>query len=63
MDCSPPGSSAYGIFEARIPSGWPFPSPGDLPDPETESVFPVWASRFFTTEPPGNPVFLVILCI
>ena len=30
MDCSLPGASACGIFQARIWSGLPFPSPGDL---------------------------------
>ena len=32
----------------------PFPSPGELPVPEVESVSPALASGFFTTEPPGN---------
>ena len=36
MDCSPPGSSVRGIFQARILSWMPFPSPGDLPDPGTK---------------------------
>ena len=27
MDCSPPGSSAHGIFQARVWSGVPLPSP------------------------------------
>ena len=36
MDCSPPGSSVCGILQARILSGLPFPSPGDLPDPGIE---------------------------
>ena len=39
-------------------SGLSFPSPGDLPYPGTEPaslVSPALASRFFTTEPPGNP--------
>ena len=31
-----------------------FTSPRDLPDPGIEHVFPVLASRFFTTEPPGK---------
>ena len=40
-------------------SGWPFPPPGDLPDPEikpTSPAFPALAGRFFTTEPPGKPI-------
>ena len=37
MDCSLPGSSIHGIFQAGFPrqkqwSGLPFPSPWDLPD-------------------------------
>ena len=28
MDCSPPGSSAHGIFQATVLSGLPLPSPG-----------------------------------
>ena len=52
MDCSPPGSSVHGIFEARVP----FPSPGDLPDPEIEPTFPalqvdsVLLSHFLTKD-------------
>ena len=52
MDCSPSGCSVQGIFQARILSGLPFPSPGDLPNPGTEPVSPVLAGRFFTTAPP-----------
>ena len=32
MDCSLPGSSIHGIFQARILGGLPFPSLEDLPD-------------------------------
>ena len=34
----------------------PFPSPGDLPYPETEFPSPALASRFFTTEPAGKTI-------
>ena len=37
----------------------PFPTPGDLPDPEIEPkspASPALASEFFTTEPPGKPL-------
>ena len=37
-------------------SGLPFPSPRDLPDPETESAPPALAGRFFTSVPPGKPM-------
>ena len=36
-------------------SGLPFPSPGDLLNPEIESASPAWSSRFFTAEPHGSP--------
>ena len=35
-------------------SGLPFPSPGDLPNPGIEPMYPALAGGFFTTEPPGN---------
>ena len=38
MDCSPPGSSVHRILQARILEWLPLPSPGDLPDPEIETV-------------------------
>ena len=52
MDCSPPGSSVHGILQARLWSGLPFPSPGDLPDPgitPTSLISPALAGRFLTT--------------
>ena len=39
-DCSPPVSSVHGILQARILSGLPFPSPGDLPNPGIKSMSP-----------------------
>ena len=33
MDCSPPGSSVHGNFQARTLDRLPFPSPGDLLHP------------------------------
>ena len=35
--------------------GLPFPTPGDLPEPEVEPVSPVLAGRLLTTAPPGKP--------
>ena len=55
MDCSSPGSSVRGISRARILEWLPFPSPGDLPDPQIELMSPALTGRFFTTEPPGKP--------
>jgi len=36
-------------------SGWPIPSPGDLPDPGMELTSPALAGGFLTTDPPGKP--------
>ena len=51
MDCSLPGCFVHGIFQARILE-WPFPSPGDLPNPGIETVSLASlasAGEFFTT--------------
>ena len=36
-------------------SGLLFSSPGSLPNPRIEPVFPALAGEFFTTEPPERP--------
>ena len=41
-------------------SGLPFPTPGDLPDPgmgPTSPVSSALAGGFFTTVPPGRPIY------
>ena len=54
MDCSPPGSSVHGIFQARILEWGAFPAPGDLPnsgiEPESPAS-PALAGGFLTTAP------------
>ena len=50
-DCSPPGSSVHGIFQARILFWVPFPATGDLSDPGIEPTSlapPALAGMFFT---------------
>ena len=40
-------------------NGLPFPSPGDIPNPEIEpkkEIEPALAGRFFATAPPGKPL-------
>ena len=52
MDCSPPGSSVYGLSSQEYWSGVPLPPPGDLPDPGIEPVSltsPTLAGGFSTT--------------
>ena len=55
MDCSRPGSSVHGIFQARILEWVPFYSRGDLSDAAVKLTSPALAGRFFTTEPPHLP--------
>ena len=40
---SPSGSSVHGILQTRKLHGLPFPSPGDLPDPEIKPESPALA--------------------
>ena len=54
MDCSLPGSSVYGILQARILKWVAISSSRDLPDPGIRSASWALAGRFFTSEPPGK---------
>ena len=49
---------SMGFLRQEYWSGLPFPSPGDLPNPEMELISPALAGRFFTTEPPRKPLTL-----
>ena len=59
MDCSPPGSSVHGIFQARILEWVAMPSSRGPSQPRDRThvscVFCI-AGRFFTTESPGKPL-------
>ena len=58
MDCSPPGSSAHGILQARILEWVAISSSRGSSHPEikpTSLVSPELAGRFFTTVPLGKP--------
>ena len=59
-DCSLPGSSVHGFPRQEYWCVLPFPSPGGLPNPGTEPTFPALAGRFFTTEPPGKPLLMLV---
>ena len=55
VDCNPPASLGQ-----RYWSGLPFPSSEDLPYPGLEPVSLALAGRFFTTEPPGKLIDVII---
>ena len=51
------------FFRQEYWSGLPFPSPGDLPDPEIEpasAASPALAGGCFTIVPPGKPQLLYL---
>ena len=55
MDCSIwSGPPVHGILQARILD--PFPSPGDLPDPEIKPRSPAFQGDSLPSEPPGKPL-------
>ena len=49
-----PGSSVPGILQTRILE-FPFPSPGDLPDPGIEPGSPALQAVSLQTKPRGKP--------
>ena len=48
LDCSLPGSSVHGIFQAGVRSGLPFPSPGESSRPTDRTRVSHIAGRCFT---------------
>ena len=63
MDCSPPGSSVHGILQERILEWVAMPSSRGSSHPRNwtwVSGNSCIAGRFFTTEPPGKPLFGVV---
>ena len=60
INCSSPGSSVHGIFQARILQWVAISLSKDLPDPGIEPTSPELAGRFFTTEPPGKPIWHLV---
>ena len=56
IDCSPPGSSVHGIFQARILKCIAISSSGGCSEPSL-----LQGGRFFTAEPPGKPYVLCLV--
>ena len=56
MDCGLPDSSVHGILQARILE-WVAIS-FSFPDPGIEPTSLALAGGFFTTEPPGKPMYM-----
>ena len=56
MDCRPPGSLVHGTFQARILKWWPFPSPGDRPNPGIKPATPAFTVDLLPLSHWGSPV-------
>ena len=50
MDCSPPGSSVFGISQAKILEWVAISFSGDLPDSQIEPMSPALLGEFFISE-------------
>ena len=55
MDCSLPGSSVHGIFQARVLEWVAISSPEDLPNPGIEPGSPSLEVDALTSNPQGSP--------
>ena len=57
---------SIGFLSQEYWNGLPFLPPGDLPDPGIEPASlasPALAGVFFTTAPPGKPIYHVCVCV
>ena len=52
---------SMGFSRQEYWSGLPFPSPGDIPNPEIEPGSPALEADALTSEPPGKPQRLLLL--
>ena len=55
IECSLPGSSVHGNLRQEYWSGFPFPSPGNPPDPGIEPRSPTHQADSLPSGPPGKP--------
>ena len=56
MDCGSPVSSVHEILQAKIlDNGFPFPSPGDRPNPGIKPGSPTLQADSLPSAPPGKP--------
>ena len=53
--CNPMDDKSMEFSRAEYWSGYPFPSPGDLPSPDQEPRSPILQAYSLPSEPPGKP--------
>ena len=56
MDCCPPAFSVHEISQAKILTGLPFPSPGDIPDPGIKAASPALQADSLPVSHLGSPI-------
>ena len=56
-------NTVHGILQARILEWVPFPSPGDLPNPEIQPRSPALQANSLPAEPQGKPGILLKLWV
>ena len=52
-----------GFLRQAYCSGLPFPAAGNLPDPRTELRSPALQADSLSAEPPGKPIFHMVVCV
>ena len=52
---------SMGFSRQEYWSGFPFPSPGDLPDPGTKPASPILQADSLPSEPPGKKTVEIIV--
>ena len=52
-----------GFLRQAYCSGLPFPAAGNLPDPRTELRSPALQADSLPAEPPGKPIFHMVVCV
>ena len=62
MDYNPPGSSVYGIQQARRLEWVAIPFPDNLPYPGFKSWSPTLQADSSPSEPPGKPLVVINFC-
>ena len=60
MNYNLPGSLSMEFSRQEYRSGYPFPSPGDLPDPGIESRSPALQADSLPSEPQGKPIYTIL---
>jgi len=60
MDCSPPGSTIHGVFQARVLEWVAVSFSRVLPDPGIEPRSPTLQADILLPEPPGQPILYIV---